>query len=345
VLVTGGLSDASPPFLTETDVFLAASGTWTTTQPLPTGHATGPGVALLGGEVLVVGGDDPSGSPIPSAYLFTESPPGSGTGSWASAGTPTIARYAPSIAVLSSGRVLLAGGDDNGCCSGPAGTYATAELYDAAAGTWTPTGSMSVSRFGATATLLTTGPQAGRVLVAGGAQRDPLTVRGTSEIYDDASGTWGSSAAMVTAREGHTATLLDVPMGPSAGKVLVAGGSDGTSTLASAELYDPETGTWSPTAPMHDARLRHTATLLPCGLVLVAGGEDDTGNAVSTVEVYDAVTGGWSVVGAMSAARATHAAALLTAGPAAGSVLVAGGVGSGGVAVASAELYPCGCAP
>ncbi len=66
----------------------------------------------------------------------------------------------------------------------------------------------------------------------------------------------------------HTATLL-----PN-GKVLVAGGFGSSGPLASAELYDPATGPWSPTGSLATARYVHTATLLPNGKVLVAGGDD-----------------------------------------------------------------------
>ena len=67
-------------------------------------------------------------------------------------------------------------------------------------------------------------------------------------------------------RTSHTATLL-----PN-GKVLVAGGYNGFGSLSSAELYDPATGSWSPTGSLGTARDSHTATLLPNGKVLVAGG-------------------------------------------------------------------------
>jgi hypothetical protein len=67
--------------------------------------------------------------------------------------------------------------------------------------------------------------------------------------------------------------------------VLVAGGFGETNppTLASAELYNPATGTWITTGSLAIARYGHTATLLPNGLVLVAGG----GNILASAELYD----------------------------------------------------------
>src|SRR5439155_5187491 len=82
-----------------------------------------------------------------------------------------------------------------------------------------------------------------------------------------------------TAREFHTATLL-----PN-GKVLVAGGAGTSGDLASAELYDPATGTWTATGSLITARDNHTATLLPNGKVLVAAGFN--GGVLASAELYD----------------------------------------------------------
>src|SRR5437762_5899699 len=79
------------------------------------------------------------------------------------------------------------------------------------------------------------------------------------------------TGSLATARNGHTATLL-----PN-GKVLIAGGRNGNSGLASAELYDPASGTWSATGKIGSAPGRHTATLLPNGEVLAERGEDRRG--------------------------------------------------------------------
>ena len=71
------------------------------------------------------------------------------------------------------------------------------------------------------------------------------------------------------------------------GKVLVAGGDDGVGSLASAELYDPVANTWSPAGSMTTARYYHTATLLPNGRVLVAGGYGDGRSYLASAELYD----------------------------------------------------------
>ena len=144
------------------------------------------------------------------------------------------------------------------------------------------------------------------------------------------SGTWRPAGTMSTPRAGHTATVL------SNGELLVAGGCAGTNGnglgLASAEVYDPSAGIWRLTGDMTGARVNHTATLLPGGEVLVAGGIDvDRQVLLTSTELYSPTTGSWNVTGSLKIARHLHTATLLPSGK----ILVAGGSGGG----ASAELY------
>jgi len=135
------------------------------------------------------------------------------------------------------------------------------------------------------------------------------------------------AGSMATPRSEHTATLLNTH------KVLVAGGTDGTNTLASAELYDPVGGGFGPTAGMSVARKQHAATLLGSQKVLVTGGTDGT-NASATAELYDATSATFSSAGAMTGPRQSHQATILNDGR----VLITGGF-DGAAVVASAELY------
>ena len=194
-----------------------------------------------------------------------------------------------------------------------------------AAGTWSSTGSLNSARTGQTATLL----QNGKVLVVGGG--DLSGTLASAELYDPSTGTWTATGSMITARAAHTATLLQN------GEVLVAGGDangSGGSPLASAELYHPSTGTWTATGSMITAREAHTATLLPNGEVLVAGGVGlfpGGAGSLASAELYDPSTGAWAATGSLITARDGQTATLLQNGK----VLVAGGGGGG----ASAELY------
>jgi N-acetylneuraminic acid mutarotase len=234
----------------------------------------------------------------------------------------------PTATLLPDGTVLVAGGD------GRTGPLASAEVYEPSTGSWTATGSMTEARSQYTATLLPDG----KVLVAGGCC-NALGELASAELYDPVSGSWTATGSMIKARYGHTATLL-----PD-GKVLVVAGAaiftdgdiSGPQPLASAELFDPRSGTWAATGSMTEDRLGHTATLLRNGTVLVTGGEGSFGNGdPASAELYDPRNGSWTVTGSMHAARAYHTATLLLDG----TVLVAGGGVIG--LLASAELFDPG---
>jgi N-acetylneuraminic acid mutarotase len=141
---------------------------------------------------------------------------------------------------------------------------------------------------------------------------------------------------MNIARQYHTATLLQN------GQVLIAGGvidtpTDSVYAIASAELYNPTTGTWTTTGSLNHERYNFTATLLPNGQVLIAGGEDNV-NYTSTAELYNPATGTWTYTGSMHNTRTLHSAVLLNSGK----VLVAGGIlcsYSGNIGCNLAEIY------
>jgi len=191
----------------------------------------------------------------------------------------TNGRWAFTLTLLPNGKVLATGG------FGTNHALATAELYEPATDSWTPTGSLQTPRGWHSATLLPNG----KVLVAGGTDllpaenSTPIDPTLTSaEIYDPATGIWTPTGSMSLPRSVHTATLL-----PS-GKVLVAGGVSyfGGVFPTTAELYDPATGKWSPTLPLVSGRRDHFAALLSTGKVLVAGGSN-TSDTGPTTELFD----------------------------------------------------------
>ena len=106
----------------------------------------------------------------------------------------------------------------------------------AGSGEFNNTGSMNVARIDHTATLLSNG----EVLVAGG-NNNTDGYLSSAELYNPSTGKWTLTGSMTVPREGHDAVLLQN------GQVLVAGGinatTSGCTTLATAELYNPSTGT------------------------------------------------------------------------------------------------------
>ncbi len=269
---------------------------------------------LADGRVLVAGGNN--GFTLGSAELYQ---PASNT--WTAAGSLGTARYYHTASVLADGRVLATGGDGE---NGRVGRLASAEIYDPASDTWTPTGSLTTARDFHTATVLGNG----KVLVAGGNDADGVLA--SAELYDPANNTWTVAGSLATAREYHTANVL------ADGKVLVTGGNDGNGgLLASAELYDPVSNTWTAVGNLLSPRSQHTATVLADGRVLVVAGSA-YGPPRRTAELYDPATRTWTAAGSLSASgyRYLHTASLL----ADGRVLVAGGSGNS-LAISSAELY------
>jgi hypothetical protein len=273
--------------------------------PLGAGRQVHTATILADGRVLVAGGTDYADQPLASVTLYDPAP-----GTFSRTGSMGTARAFFTSTLLSDGRILAAGGGP-AQFGHPGPDLATAELYDPKSGTFTPTGSMSTTREDHSATLL----RDGRVLIAGGNDTADHAVA-SAELYDPKTGKFSATGSMATARGYHTATLL------ADGRVLIAGGAAAAWTVtdgtASAEVYDPKTGTFSPTGSMRDARAFHTATLLTDGRVLVAGG-----GGLASAEIYDPKAGTFSPTRTMLVARPFHAATLL----ADGRVLFAGGGG------------------
>ena len=186
---------------------------------------------------------------------------------------------------------------------------------------------MSIPRASHAATLLPDG----RVLVCGGWNGERAV--SSAETYDPATGVWTPVGDMAEARASLIAVrLLD-------GRVLIVGGGDGRlGTLATAEVFDPRTSTFSTVTPMHANH--YLATRLADGRVLVTGGQGPDGGILRSAEIFDPETGTFHATGGMATARVKHGAALLPDGR----VLVLGGSDGHGYPgrMAATEIYDPG---
>ena len=296
-----------------------------------------PNGAMTGNLVVAVDGIASSG------FNFTVT-------ATASSNTLNISRYQHSTTLLNNGTVLIAGGAT--CPTSGSCTYlSSAEIYNPASGTSTTTGSMATPR-AAPAVLLTNG----NMLIAGGSTCDGYGncfSLASAEVYNPVSGTFTSAGNLQVARDGHTMTLL-----PN-GNVLIAGGescvpgssggggpssrnlgnplwgeahlvdvnftpasgSISCTALASAEIYDPQAGTFTLTSSLNTARYAAAAALLANGQILVVGGSNEY-NPLNSAELYDPSTASFTpTASGLGTARSSPAATLLNSGL----VLISGG--------------------
>jgi hypothetical protein len=262
-------------------------------------------------------------------------------GTFTAAGSMHHARTAPTATLLSStgpnaGKVLIVGGNTT---SGDL----VAELYDPGTGTFTDTSSTTILRTGHTATLLTTSPLAGQVLIAGGNPGGNASA--SAELYNPATGMFTTTGDMTVARAGHTATELGTQDGAQNGDVLIVG------TEGSADLYDPSKGTFARIGSLlpstQTSYAAHTANLRSDGTVLAAGGYGFGGSrgvicAISgtAAALFAPESDGFTATGSLGTRRQSHTATVLTDG----TVLIVGGTEHRGcftapVVLSSAELF------
>jgi N-acetylneuraminic acid mutarotase len=322
VLVVGGFDGANA--LNNAALYDPARGTWSAAASLATARFNHTATLLGDGSVLIVGGEDTAETPVAAAERYNPT-----TDTWSSAGALSAPRWDHTATLLPGGWVLVAGGQNGD------EVFDTSELYDPAGNSWTSVAdTLSTARLGHTATVLPDG----QVLIVGGENNDGYL--SSAELFtfitpNEASSTWDDTGAMVVSeRSGHSATLL-----PN-GLVMVIGGfgddiadPSGPHALASIELYDSASGTWSGAGALHTTRSYHTATLLPTGEVLIVGGRKETGY-LDSVEKIDPTSGNWTPISNMSTDRQGHSATLL----ADGRVLIAGGTSQLSM-LAKAEIY------
>jgi len=261
VLIAGGLGPHGD--VSAADIYDPVANSFSAGPAMVYPRDSASAVLLPNGKVLIAGGF--SGGNFqstaelydPVANSFTAVPLGM-----------TEARYLPTITLLTSGQVLITGG------SNFSGILSSTDIYNPLTNSFSAGPALNAERESATAALLPNG----KVLIAGGDDNDGYPT--TTELYDPAANSFAVGPAMNMGRE-ETANAILLRNG----KVLIAGGwlfgSGGSGVLASTELYDPVSNTFAAaasTASMSSPREYPTATLLPNGIVLIAGGDDGDNN-------------------------------------------------------------------
>ena len=333
VLVFGG-SDSNGALLTA-EIYDPVAGTFTpTTGAMTAAHGSQTtSVRLADGRVLIAA---VYAQTLASIEIYDPA-----TQTFAYVGNMATNRNQPTVTLLPNGKVLLTGGlgDANAPLQtaelfDPSVPYVqpAEELYDPSADTFADTGSMLQLRQKCAAVALADGT----VLVIGG--QSPGGPTANAEIYDPTAGTFTATGAMATPRQIQSVTNGRAPFTATLlpnGQVIVTGGTDITGyPVASAELYDPTSGTFSPAASMAVLRSNHTATPLSDGRLLIAG---SVGTPDVRCEIYDPSTGSFTITGSMVQPRECHGANLLRDG----TVLVEGGNTTSGILspTDTAEIY------
>lgn len=229
---------------------------------------------LPDGRVLLAGGlNDAQTVAFSSAELYD---PNLGTSRFT--GAMSTARYNCTATLLNNGKVLVVGG-----ISDPRSPFTylnSAEIYDPQTEVFTPVGLMTTGRQSHTATLL----PSGKVLIMGGSGLN------SAEIFDPTTNSFSPTVATQEVRLFHQAVLL------KDGTVLITGGigsppnssGRGMTSLASVELYDPNTNEFQALPAMKSNRAYHQLTLLPSGKALATGGYNyQVGRSLKTVELFE----------------------------------------------------------
>ena len=244
---------------------------WTHLSDIPSNRMFVDIFALNDGGIVVVGGLDLEA--ISSTTIEPEDLVESyntDTGEWQTLGPMNEPAMEHSLVPLNDGRIMAVGGFSDS--SSMHGTD-RAEIFNPETNAWTLTGSTNVSRMFPVAISLSDG----RILVTGSTiSHSPVADDSpTSEVFDPETGEWTVTGAMAIRRYGHTLTLL-----PD-GRVLAAGGEDPMGDdyhlYSSTEIFDPDTNTWSAGPGLSQPRSSHSATLMPDGSVLLAGGISQEG--------------------------------------------------------------------
>ena len=351
VLIAGGYDD-NLNGITSAELYDPSTDSFSSTSKMAPARYGHTATLLKNGKVLITGGSDANDNVLSSSEIYDPA-----TGIFTYIGNMTTTRYGHTATLLSNDKVLIAGGWDGKAEDSLSG----AELYDPAAGTFKAIDDMTIPREYHTATLLPNG----KVLILGGFNNGSDAFS-SAELFNFSTGTFTAINSMVsisispesaTVATGGSQTFSATVTGSTnnkgtwgikegasggtinSGGVYTAPSKPGTYHIVATSQADPNKSATATIqvvvifTDMLTSRQNHTATLLPDGKVLIAGG---AGRDLSSAEIFDPATGIFTATGSMLEARDRHTATLLTNGK----VLIVGGYNhNAGWELSSAEIY------
>lgn len=351
LLVSGGIGLAEN-FLASPERLDSAISSWSGMGEMTEGRWYHSATLLPSGKILVAGGIPSMPGPVPGGGPLGANVTGGVYSSvemfdpvsrtWSHSTPMLAARAFHTATLLPSGKVLVIGGLSNSPDPYARLALSSCEIYDPSIDLWTPAASMSKSRAGHAAVLLTDG----RVLAIGGTG-DVNTGTDSFEIYDPVSNTWTLKAYSGYLGFVTPTSVLALPNN----KVLVSGVMDGSwiwtaiydvyadawtffgpinsylpvimlhnnlvlmmmGTIST--LYDPSSGTMSSGGNMSAFRDGAGYTLLTNGALIATGGKDqNTQQVLSSSERFDASFNQWTGYFSLDAPRTQHSVIQLNDG-------------------------------
>ena len=273
-------------------------GTWVASTAIGDGRTGAASATLSDGTTLITGGLV-ANTPTDSVLLYDPA-----THAVVAAGQLLSARVGHTVTALEDGRVLVIGGRVGDAPS------SDIELFDPASGGSTLLGQLLQPRAGHSAARFSSGV----VSVFGGATVDGVVLDSVEHVNLSTGVISAGSNHMLQARAYASATLL------IDGRVLVAGGNNGSADLRSAELYVPWTQAFEPAGELSVPRSAHTAVLLPHNASVLLAGGSSNGVPQASVDLFlpaefpDPFSFGINTFSATAAMAGARAGA--TAGPA-----------------------------
>jgi len=347
VMVAGGEDTNN-----NTEIYDPRAGTWRLTVPMSQSHNNDIAMLLPSGKVLVAGGQDSSNNPLSSAEVFE----GYGTTGFAimlispnsatpSSGTITINLTGLGLSNTTAKLTRLGQPDivaSNVSFMNPTQISCAFDITGAVSGFWNVVVTNSEGLSAAFTNAFSVLPTIGSIT--------PNVASNSADIDISLEGTGFAEGATVKLVKSGQPDIVASNVRVLADKMLVCtlpitGAGEGTWDVV---IVNPESqsatfpngfilgSAWLAAASMPQERESHTATILPNGTILVAGGYNyNTGETLNSAFIYNPNADTWKAIGNMLTARSFHAAAILPNG----SVLVAGGYDSEGNILSSAELY------